>query len=44
MCPGGGGEGAMIFSFDNSISLGGGGSEKNPQIIRGGFKKKERKK
>ena len=30
--------GAMIFSFDKSTSLEG-GSEKNPEIIRGGFKK-----
>ena len=28
----------MIFSFDKSTSLEG-GSEKNPEIIRGGFKK-----
>ena len=37
LCAGGGGE-AMIFSFDKSTSLEG-GSEKNPEIIRGGFKK-----
>ena len=37
LCAGGGG-GAMIFSFDKSTSLEG-GSEKNPEIIRGGFKK-----
>ena len=36
LCAGGGG--AMIFSFDKSTSLEG-GSEKNPEIIRGGFKK-----
>ena len=28
----------MIFSFDKSTSLEG-GSEKNPEMIRGGFKK-----
>ena len=32
------GGGAMIFSFDKSTSLEG-GSEKNPEMIRGGFKK-----
>ena len=37
LCAGGGG--AMIFSFDKSTSLEGGGQEKNPEIIRGGFKK-----
>ena len=36
LCAGGGG--AMIFSFDKSTSLEG-GSEKNPEMIRGGFKK-----
>ena len=36
LCAGGGG--AMIFSFDKSTSLEG-GSEKTPEIIRGGFKK-----
>ena len=40
MCPvGGGGGGAMIFSFDKSISLEG-GSEENPEMIGGGVKKK----
>ena len=29
----------MIFSFDKSTSLEGGGSEKNPEIIRGASKK-----
>ena len=30
----------MIFSFDKLTSLeGGGGQKKNPEIIRGGFKK-----
>ena len=29
----------MIFSFDKLTSLEAGGSEKNPEIIRGGFKK-----
>ena len=29
----------MIFSFDKSTSLEGGGVRKNPEIIRGGFKK-----
>ena len=38
LCAGGGG-GAMIFSFDKSISLEGGGQKKNPEMIRGGFKK-----
>ena len=35
------GGGAMIFSFDKSTSLdgGGGGQKKNPEMIRGGFKK-----
>ena len=42
LCPGGGG-GAMIFSFDKSTSLEG-GSEKNPENIRGGFKKMKGKK
>ena len=37
LCAGGGG--AMIFSFDKSTSLEGGGQEKNPEIIRWGFKK-----
>ena len=32
-----GGWGAMIFSFDKSTPLEG-GSEKSPEIIRGGFK------
>ena len=41
MCWGGGG--AMIFSFDKSTSLEGGGSEKTPEMIRGGFKKKKGK-
>ena len=42
MCWGGGG--AMIFSFDKSTSLeGGGGAEKTPEMIRGGFKKKKGK-
>ena len=36
LCAGGGG--AMIFSFDKSTSLEG-GSEKNPEIIRGASKK-----
>ena len=36
LCAGGGG--AMMFSFDKSTSLEG-GSEKNPEIIRGGFTK-----
>ena len=35
----------MIFSFDKSTSLeGGGGQKKNPEIIRGGLQKNERKK
>ena len=34
----------MIFSFDKSTSLEGGGSEKNPEMIRGGLQKNERKK
>ena len=38
LCAGGGG-GAMIFSFDKSTSLEGGGQKKNPEIIRGGLKK-----
>ena len=39
LCAGGGG-GAMIFSFDKSTSLeGGGGQKKTPEIIREGFKK-----
>ena len=42
LCAGGGG-GAMIFSFDKSTSLEG-GSEKYPEIIRGGFKKMKGKK
>ena len=37
LCAGGGG--AMIFSFDKSTSLEGGGQKKNPEVIRGGFKK-----
>ena len=37
LCAGGGGA-AMIFSFDKSTSLEG-GSEKNPEIIRGASKK-----
>ena len=28
-------EGAMIFSFDKSTSLKGGGQKKNPEMIRG---------
>ena len=37
---GGGEGGAMIFSFDKSTSLeGGGGSEKNSEMIGGVFKK-----
>ena len=36
---GGGGEEAMIFSFHKSSSLEGGGQEKTPEMIRGGFKK-----
>ena len=31
--------GAMIFSFDKSTSLEGGSEKKNPEMIRGGFKK-----
>ena len=34
----GGGGGAVIFSFDKSRSLSG-RSEKNPEMIRGGFQK-----
>ena len=35
----------MIFSFDKSTSLdGGGGSEKNPRDFQGGLQKNERKK
>ena len=41
LCAGGGG--ARIFSFDKSTSLEG-GSEKNPEIIRGGLQKNETKK
>ena len=38
------GGGAMIFSFDKSTSLeGGGGQKKNPEMIRGGFKKRKEK-
>ena len=45
MCWGRGVVVAMIFSFDKSTSLeGGGGSEKTPEMIRGGLQKKERKK
>ena len=33
------GGGAMIFYFDKSTSLEGGGQKKNPEIIRGGLKK-----
>ena len=36
--------GAMIFSFDKSTYLEGGGSEKKPQMIRKGFQKVKRKK
>ena len=44
LCAGGGG-GAMIFSFDKSTSLeGGGGSEKTPWDDQGGLQKNERKK
>jgi len=40
MCWGKRGGGAMIFSFDKSTSLEGGGvRKKNPEMIRGGFKK-----
>ena len=41
MCWARGGGGSMIFSFDKSTSLegGGGGQKKNPEIIRGDFKK-----
>ena len=35
----GGRGGAMIFSFDKSTSLEGGGQKKNPEIIRGASKK-----
>ena len=43
LCAGGGG--AMIFSFDKSTSLeGGGGSEKKPWDYQGGPQKNERKK
>ena len=42
LCAGGGG--AMIFSFDKSTSLEGGGPKKPPKIIRGGFKKMKGKK
>ena len=39
------GGGGMIFSFDKSTSLeGGGGSEKTPEMVRGGLQKSERKK
>ena len=38
-----GGGGAMIFSFDKSTSLEG-GQKKNPEMIRGGLQKNERKK
>ena len=37
----GGGRGAMIFSFAKSTSLEG-GSEKNPEMIRGASKKWEK--
>ena len=37
------GGGAMIFSFAKSTSLEG-GSEKNPEMIRGGLPKNEREK
>ena len=43
LCAGGGGRGAMIFSFDKSTSLEGGGQKKNPEMIKGGFKKKKAK-
>ena len=40
LCTGVGWGGAMIFSFDKSTSLeGGGGSEKNPCDDQGGFQK-----
>ena len=41
MCWGseGGGGRAIIFSFDKSTSLEGGGQKKTPEIIRGGFQK-----
>ena len=34
-----GGVEAMIFSFDKSTSLEGGGQKKNPEMIRGAFNK-----
>ena len=39
-----GGRGAMIFSYDKSTSLEGGGGvrKKNPEMIRGGFKGKNK--
>ena len=39
----GGGGGAMMFSFDKSTSLEGGSEKKNPEMIRGDFKKKKGK-
>ena len=45
MCWGsGGGRGAMIFSFDKSTSLEGGGQKKNPEMIGGGKKMKGKNK
>ena len=35
------GGGAMIFSFDKSTSLEGGGQKKKPQMIRTGFQKEK---
>ena len=43
MCWGRGG-GAMIFSFDKSTSLEGGGQKKTPEMIRGGASKKRKEK
>ena len=34
----------MIFSFDKSTSLEVGGQKKNPEMIKGGLQKNERKK
>ena len=40
LCAVGGGEGAVLFSFDKSTSLeGGGGQKKTPAMIRGALKK-----
>ena len=43
LCARGEGGGAMIFSFDNSISLEG-GSEKKPSDNQGGLQKKRKEK